>query len=97
MDPDPAIRRILERHLDDLVRPAVLHEKVRARVYRQLRRELGDLGHGWWRRWRAVAAVKREVRRIRKEPPEVLTNLLDPLDGVELVAKLLFEILCAAL
>lgn len=96
MDPDPAIRRILERHLDDLVRPAVLHEKVRARVYRQLRKELKALGHGWWRRWRAVAAVRREVRRIRREP-EPGPDLLDSAAAVEPVLELLFEVLVGVL
>lgn len=68
MDPDPAIRRILERHLDDLVRPAVLHEKVRARVYRQLRKELSQLGYGWWPRRKAVRRLRKTVARMRREP-----------------------------
>lgn len=95
VDPDPRLRRILERHLDDLVRPAVLHEKVRRRVFRQLRKELADIGVGWWRRRRAVRAVRREVRRIRREPGSGLD--LSALDVLDPVFQGLLEVLQAAL
>ena len=90
VDADPRLRRVLEGHLDDLVRPAVLHEKVRRRVYRTLRKELRDLGYGWWRRWWAVRAVRKRVARMRREP--------DPdLDAVGELMSLVFEGLLNAL
>jgi hypothetical protein len=61
------VEAILQRHMDDLVRVVAGAGRVPRSVYRQVARDLKDLGASWRERRAALRAMRAEERRRRRE------------------------------